>query len=99
MTSRNIAERLARDPVTLVVLRGANAERIEAALAASAPDQPRCRVESLGEAVAAAVESLSARGGSVLLSPGAPSFGEFRDYADRGQRFQEIVRSMAERSV
>jgi UDP-N-acetylmuramoylalanine--D-glutamate ligase len=29
------------------------------------------------------------KGGVILLSPAAPSFGLFRDYAERGERFAE----------
>ena len=31
------------------------------------------------------------RGGVVLLSPGAPSFGLYRDYVARGRRFVELA--------
>ena len=32
-----------------------------------------------------------ADGGVVLMSPGAPSFGQFRDYVQRGKRFAELA--------
>ncbi len=46
---------------------------------------------NLEEAVATAVRSLP-DGGVVLLSPGAPSFGHFRDFEERGERFAEAAR-------
>ncbi|MDR0887173.1 MAG: UDP-N-acetylmuramoyl-L-alanine--D-glutamate ligase [Candidatus Nomurabacteria bacterium] len=33
---------------------------------------------------------------AVLMSPGAPSFDMFRDFYDRGQRFQKIIRGLGE---
>jgi UDP-N-acetylmuramoylalanine--D-glutamate ligase len=33
-------------------------------------------------------------GDVVLLSPGGTSFDAFRDYAERGQRFKEIVKGL-----
>ncbi len=44
------------------------------------------QVEGLAEAVKLA-EKVTEPGGVVLLSPGAPSFGQFEDYRDRGRQF------------
>lgn len=46
-------------------------------------------VSGLREAVMLA-EKLVLQGGCVLLSPGAPSFPHFRDFADRGEQFQRF---------
>jgi len=76
-------------PVHAVVTMGANAERIATALA-GLPVPRVLRAEGLAEAVAIARE-LTPPGGVVLLSPGAPSFGEFRDYVDRGRTFAALA--------
>jgi UDP-N-acetylmuramoylalanine-D-glutamate ligase len=34
--------------------------------------------------------------GVVLLSPAAPSFGQFRDYRDRGDTFARAMKTCAE---
>lgn len=51
------------------------------------------RVASLDEAVEAAARRVSP-GDVVLLSPGGTSFDEFPDFAARGDRFQERVKSL-----
>ena len=57
-----------------------------------------CRVAhtscaSLDEAVRRAAE-LAAPGDQVLLSPGFASFDQFRDYEDRGDQFERLVRDL-----
>jgi UDP-N-acetylmuramoylalanine--D-glutamate ligase len=62
----------------------------EAALAAGL-DAARIRqVGSLAEAVAAARE-LASSGGTVLLSPAAPSYDAFNDFAERGEQFARLA--------
>lgn len=46
-------------------------------------------VSGLKEAVALA-EKLVPEGGCILLSPGAPSFPHFRDFAERGEQFRKF---------
>jgi UDP-N-acetylmuramoylalanine--D-glutamate ligase len=51
------------------------------------------RVETLEEAVAVAAR-VARPGDVVLLSPGGTSFDAFRDFAERGDRFQALVRAL-----
>ena len=56
---------------------------------------PAERAATLADAVAAAWRA-AGPGGIVLLSPGCSSFDMFRDYEDRGLRFKDEVRRLAQ---
>jgi UDP-N-acetylmuramoylalanine--D-glutamate ligase len=45
----------------------------------------------MAEAVLFAKDALHGAGGVILLSPGAPSFGSYSDYVERGRHFAEIA--------
>lgn len=61
-------------------------------IAESVPSNtPVLHSDGLADAIRIAREHTPA-GGVVLLSPAAASFGEFRDYAERGERFRELAR-------
>jgi UDP-N-acetylmuramoyl-L-alanine---L-glutamate ligase len=81
------AARVAVRPPAAVVTMGQNGAAIHQQLAAigSAAFSLR-QADDLAAAVRSACDAL-AGDGVVLLSPGAPSFPEFRDYADRGRAF------------
>ena len=75
-----------------IVTMGANGPRIHALLADVA-QEGRFMLDAavtLPEAVAAAQASLDGEG-VVLLSPGAPSFGQYKDYVARGRHFAELA--------
>ncbi|WFC42836.1 UDP-N-acetylmuramoyl-L-alanine--D-glutamate ligase [Pseudoxanthomonas sp. SE1] len=78
-------------PATIITM-GANGPRIHALLAPVAREAGfrLIGVETLPEAMAAAREALG-DDGVVLLSPGAPSFGQYRDYVARGRHFAELA--------
>ncbi len=80
-----------------IVLMGATAPAIRAAVEASAM-YAECGllmydVSSMEEAVQKA-RGLACRGDKVLLSPASASFDMFKNFAERGNIFKEIVNSM-----
>ena len=77
-------------PRLRIVAQGASGPRIARALREGAAEPPLVEVATLAEAVQAA-RAITPSGGVVLLSPGAPSFDQFRDYAERGRRFAELA--------
>jgi UDP-N-acetylmuramoyl-L-alanine---L-glutamate ligase len=69
-----------------IVTMGANGARIARVLRDARVASGVESVATLDEAVTVA-RRITPRGGIVLLSPGAPSFDQFRDYAERGCAF------------
>lgn len=81
----------ARAPLAIVTL-GQNGPKIHALLAplATAAGFALAEAGDLAEAVAHA-RALLGDEGVVLLSPGAPSFGAYRDYTERGRHFASLA--------
>jgi UDP-N-acetylmuramoylalanine--D-glutamate ligase len=79
-------------PPAAIVTMGDNGPRIHALLEPVAAEAGfvLASADELGEAVAQARAVLGAEG-VVLLSPGAPSFGAYRDYTERGRHFARLA--------
>lgn len=80
-------------PPVEIVTMGSNGPRIHAMLQPLA-DAGRFGLHAaadLPEAMALARRALGEQGGVVLLSPGAPSYGAYRDYVARGRHFAELA--------
>jgi len=88
---------LANDRVDHIVLFGEAAEMIEKKAAGIGPGKRRFsieRVNGLHEAVIKAAE-VAEPGDVVLFSPGGTSFDEFKDFAERGERFVTWVQELS----
>jgi UDP-N-acetylmuramoylalanine--D-glutamate ligase len=78
-----------------VYLIGEEAERFRLEIGERVPWHLSVRMEvAVGEAAAAARP-----GEVVLLSPACASFDQYRNYAHRGDHFQELVRALAQRAT
>ena len=89
--------RLAGERVDHVVLFGEAAEKIQKTVESLGLREKRfsvTRANGLHEAVLKAAE-VAESGDVVLLSPGGTSFDEFRDFADRGERFRAWVQELS----
>ncbi len=73
-----------------VVVQGASGPRIAAALREGMGGVRLEMAQTLTQAVATA-RAITPADGTILLSPGAPSFDQFHDYAERGRRFAELA--------
>ena len=79
-----------------VVLFGEAAEKIQKTVASLGLREKRftlARANGMREAVIQAAE-VAESGDVVLLSPGGTSFDEFKDFAERGERFREWVQEL-----
>ena len=89
--------RLVGDRVDHLVLFGEAAEKIQKtadSLGLRENGSRVVRVQGLREAVLRAAE-IAESGDVVLLSPGGTSFDEFKDFAERGERFREWVQELS----
>jgi UDP-N-acetylmuramoylalanine--D-glutamate ligase len=86
-----LADALAAGAAAAVVCLGRSGERIRRELEQRRSDCACVPAASMAEAVAAA-KRLAGPGGVVLLSPAAPSYGEYRDFIERGRDFAEKAR-------
>ncbi|MGH7913650.1 MAG: UDP-N-acetylmuramoyl-L-alanine--D-glutamate ligase [Candidatus Binataceae bacterium] len=78
------------EKVRLLILIGAARDTMRAALeGATGIELVHTRDEAVRRAAAAA-----SRGDTVLLSPACSSFDQFRNYAERGRIFKELVRAL-----
>jgi UDP-N-acetylmuramoylalanine--D-glutamate ligase len=87
---RPFAQAVHAVPPHAIVTMGANGPRIHTVLNDAGGGYRFEAAATLADAVALA-RSLSPRGGVILLSPGAPSFDQFRDYAERGCAFARLA--------
>jgi UDP-N-acetylmuramoylalanine--D-glutamate ligase len=92
---RPVAEALAGRSVRAVLLIGAMAPHIEAAIAAAGLRIPVVPCGTIDVAVRRARE-VARPGDAVALSPACESFDQFRDYRERGDRYLALVAALAQ---
>ncbi len=81
-----------------VILTGETADEVSEALASVASDYPDSELKILREEDFAAcvklAESVTPTGSAVVLSPAATSFDKFKNFAERGEVFRELVKNL-----
>jgi UDP-N-acetylmuramoylalanine--D-glutamate ligase len=89
-----LAEELGRRRAILIGVPSTGGALVSAARAAGLAPDRAWEAGDLGEAVALA-RSLAPPGAVVLLSPAAPSYDNYRDFEERGERFAALARCPA----
>ncbi|HEX7815318.1 UDP-N-acetylmuramoyl-L-alanine--D-glutamate ligase [Dyella sp.] len=77
-------------PLHAIVTQGSNGPRIAKALREAHYQGPLIETDGLAQAVEAA-RRVTPSAGTIVLSPGAPSFDQYRDYAERGRCFADMA--------
>jgi UDP-N-acetylmuramoylalanine--D-glutamate ligase len=87
----DFADAVTKNPPRVIVTMGANGPRIHDLLAPLAERGifQLAAAQDLTDAMTQA-KLLLVGGGVILLSPGAPSFGAYKDYVARGRHFAEL---------
>jgi UDP-N-acetylmuramoyl-L-alanine---L-glutamate ligase len=78
-------------PPRRIICTGAVATRVHSLLAADASLRPLLDIDADFNTAFALARRAADQGGVVLLSPGAPSFGQFSDYVERGRHFAQLA--------
>ncbi len=83
-----------KENVRVLVLCGATAPKIKAAVLAAPGPGPEIIEEGDFAAAVRAAARAAKPGETVLLSPASASFDLFRNFEERGERFKELVRAL-----
>ncbi|MEO7431505.1 MAG: UDP-N-acetylmuramoyl-L-alanine--D-glutamate ligase [Dokdonella sp.] len=87
---RPFVQAMREAPPHAIVTMGANGERIRASLNLAGGNHRLESAATLEDALPLAIAATPI-GGVVLLSPGAPSFDQFKDYVERGCAFARMA--------
>ena len=83
-----------KENVRVLVLCGATAPKIKAAVLAAPGPSPEIVEEGDFAAAVRAAAKAARPGETVLLSPASASFDLFKNFEERGERFKELVRGL-----
>ena len=90
-----LAKHVVTKPVHAVITMPDNGPRIAEAIKKEITNQPESSIKlyeskDLADALKIAKE-ITPKNGVVLLSPGAPSYGKFKNFAERGDKFAKLA--------
>jgi UDP-N-acetylmuramoylalanine--D-glutamate ligase len=89
----DLADRIGRDGLALTVCLPDTGARLAAALRRKAPEVPVVEAPDLAAGMKA-IELRKSQFDTVILSPGAPSYNQFRNFGERGDAFVALAGSL-----